>query len=150
MNQAPRYFFKGGFIVIVPAPNANAPVDSNNNPIPNLTIEMPYSTAYLGPYTWNGADVQPRALTALGDRIWYPNNFKNALVWGLVQRMGFADSTQMSKDDRNFADGMFREQINEIRFWAQSYKSDNRIKMQTNRGRVVGRWSRRSYGGGYP
>ena len=89
-------------------------------------------------------------MTALGDRIWYPNNFKNALVWGLVQRMGFSDSTQMSKDDRNFADGMFREQINEIRFWAQSYKSDNRIKMQTNRGRVVGRWSRRSYGGGYP
>jgi hypothetical protein len=149
-NQAPRYFFKGGFIVIVPGPSMNAPVDNDDNPIPNLTVEMPYSTAYLGPYTWNGLDTQPRCLTALADRIWYPNTFKNTLVWGLVQRMGFADSTQMSKDDRNFAGDMFRQQIGANRFWAQSYKTDNRIKMQTNRGRVVGRWTRRGLSGGYP
>jgi hypothetical protein len=149
-NSAPRYYLHGGSIGIVPAPNASAQLDQDQNPIPNLTVEMPYSNAYLGPYVWNNAETQPRALQAMANRIWYPNNFKNTLVWGLVERMGFSDSTQMSKDDRDYAGRMYREQIDECRFWAESYKTDNRLKMQTNRGRVVGRWVRRIYGGGYP
>ena len=146
----PRYFLEGGNLVIVPAPSMSAPLDPFENPIPNLTIYMAISNAYLGPYTWNGTYTQPKTLTSGGDRIWFPNNFKNALVWNLVHRIAQADNTQMSEAAKQTASQEARDQVSELRFWAESYKSDNRIKMQTNRGRVIGRWNRRGYGGGYP
>ena len=148
---APKYVFHGGNILIIPAPNANAPLDTEQNPIPNLVIDMAMTTAYLGPTVWNANTVQPQCLTAIGQRIWFPSNFKNALVWGLVERIRGADDTGSSKESRNDAGQNFRDQINELYFWARSYRSYDRINMQTNRSRYIGRWRRNSqYGGGYP
>lgn len=151
MNGSPKYAIHGGDLLIVPAPNASAQLDTNNNPIPNLVIDICISDAYLGPYTWNLNTVQPRALTGVGDRIWFPNNFKNALVWGLVSRMLAADDTGSSKESRNNAAEQYRNQIDQLFFWARSYRSYDRINMQTNRSRYIGRWRRNAqYGGGYP
>ena len=118
---APKYVFHGGNILIIPAPNANAPLDTEQNPIPNLVIDMAMTTAYLGPTVWNANTVQPQCLTAIGQRIWFPSNFKNALVWGLVERIRGADDTGSSKESRNDAGQNFRDQINELYFWARSY-----------------------------
>lgn len=151
MGNAPKYVFHGGNILIIPAPNASALLDTEENPIPNLVIDMAMTTGYIGPTVWNANTVQPQCLTSIGQRIWFPSNFKNALVWGLVERILAADDTGAAKESRNNAGEQYRSQVNELYFWSRSFKSNDRISMQTNRGRYIGRWRRNSqYGGGYP
>ena len=152
MGRSPGvYAIHGGNLVVVPPPNASAQTDGQGNVIPNLVVDMCISDAYVGPYTWNASTIQPRTLTSMGQRIWFPNNFKNCLVWGLADRMLAADDNASSRTKETAA-AEFRNQINQMMFWATSYRSYDRINYQTNRSRYVGRtWRRNSqYGGGYP
>lgn len=150
-GSAGRYAIHGGDLILVPPPNASAQTDGEGNPIPNLVIDMCISDAYVGPYTWNANTTQPRTLKNMGQRIWFPNNFRNVLTWGLVERMLSADDSGSSRALDN-AGAQFRNQINLMLFWAKSYRSYDRINMQTNRSRYTGySWRRNSqYGGGYP
>ncbi len=146
-----KYAIHGGDLIIVPPPNASAQLDTHGNPIPNLVVDMCISDAYVGPYTWNAATAQPRCLTNVGQRIWFPNNFLNLLVAGLVDRMLAADDSANSRT-RDWAAEQYRDQTNKMLFWAKSYRSYDRINLQTNRSRYTGsRWRRNTqYGGGYP
>lgn len=150
-GSAPKYYLRGGSIGIVPAPNASAKV-VNGVPVPNLVIDLCITNAYLGPYTWNGTMSIPPALTATGQRIWYPSNFKPALMWSLVEIIGAADDTGMTKEARDNAAAKARDQVNQLMFWATGLRSNNRINYQTNRARYAGySWRRNTQtGGGYP
>lgn len=151
-GMAPEYAMHGGNIVIVPAPNANALLDPSNDPIPNLVIDMCLSFGYLGPVTWNNALTQPLVLQSIAQRIWFPTNFKNALVWGLAERIGQMDDTDRTKETRQNCSQNYRDQIGELFFWAKSYRSYDKIAFQTNRSRYAGStWIRNpQYGGGFP
>jgi hypothetical protein len=152
-GRAPgAYAIHGGDLIVVPPPNANAPLNTQGQPIPNLVMDVCISNAYAGPYVWNGINTQTPTLQQTGQRIWFPSNFKNALVWGLAERIATADDTGSTKEARNYCGEQFREQIRELLFWARSYRSYDRINYQTNRSRYVGaRWRRNTqYGGGYP
>jgi len=152
MGRSPGvYAIHGGNLVVVPAPNASALTDGSGNVIPNLVVDMCISDAYVGPYTWNASVTQPRTLTSVGQRIWFPNNFINCLTAGLVDMMLASDDSANSRT-RDWASAQYREQINQMMFWAKSYRSYDRINYQTNRSRYVGRsWRRNTqYGGGYP
>lgn len=150
-GAAPQYAMHGGNILIVPAPNASAQVVSGQ-PVPNLVIDIVMSFGYAGPFTWNNSLTQLPSLTAPGQRIWFPNNFKPCLVYGLAERIGAMDDTERTKESRNSNGGKYQDQINELMFWAKSYRSFDEISMQTNRSRYVGStWVRNTqYGGGYP
>ncbi len=146
-----KYAIHGGNLIVVPPPNASAQTDWQGNPIPNLVVDMCVSDAYVGPYTWNANVTQPKCLTNIGQRIWFPNVFSNCLTWGLVDRMLASDDSATSRS-RDRAAESFRDEINKMLFWAKRYRSYYRINYQTNRRRYVGSsWRRNTqYGGGYP
>lgn len=145
-----RYAIHGGNLVVVPPPNAAAQTDGEGNPIPNLVVDMCISDAYVGPYTWNANVTQPRCLTNTGQRIWFPNVFLNCLVAGLVDKMLAADDSANSRT-RDWAAEQYRSQLNQMLFWAKSYRSYDRINYETNRSRYVGaRWRRNGQYSGYP
>ena len=67
-GQRPRYYFRGGFIGLVPAPANSPPLDTNGNPIPNLVIDGVFL---------------PPAIGSLADPMVFPNHFTEALGWSL-------------------------------------------------------------------
>lgn len=136
-TQAPRYFWRGGYVVLIPAP-ANGPPIVNGVAQNNLVIDCV---------------MLPITLTALTQPLWYNEHFVDALAWGVIWRAKFADATQTSAEQRNFARQEYDTCVRELRMWKANYITDNAqtIRFQTSRRFYGPGWRRSPWGvDGYP
>jgi len=138
-GSPPRYYLKnqGGSIGFIPIPFNGPDLDIDGNPIPDITIDCVIS---------------PKPILALTQRIWFPDIFDQALIWGIVEKAKYSDDTSSTKESRTFARERYVEQTGKLRMWASNYTGDSAQgpKMQTNRNLYPGR-KLRSWGDtGYP
>jgi hypothetical protein len=119
-GQRPRYYWRGGYIGLVPPSLSSPPLNENQEPIPNFIID--------------GA-VIPDDIEALGAPLWYPDNCLDYLSWFIVFRGKFADDTDKTSESRNFARQELNDELERLRMWADSYRGDDvrGPKVQTNR-----------------
>jgi len=108
-NQRPRYYWRSGWIGLVPAPSNSPPLDANGNPIPNLVIDGVFL---------------PPALGGLADPLIFPNHFTEALAWSVVLQAKFSDDTQKTSESRNYAQASYREAMRDLRMWVSTFKGD--------------------------
>ena len=136
-GSRPRYYNRGGYIGLVPAPS-NGPPIVDGVPQNNLVIDCVMT---------------PDTLVNVTDLTWYPEIYKPALAFGIVMYGKFADDSQSTKESRNFAQQKYQEQVGKLRMWAAGFKGDaaEGPKMETNRAFYMRGGYRNSNGyGGYP
>jgi len=138
-GSAPRYYLKnqGGSIGLIPIPSNGPNLDGNGNPIPDINIDCVIS---------------PEPVLELEQRIWFPDIFDQALIWGVTEKAKYSDDTQSTKESRTFARERYVEQAAKMRMWAANYTGDaaQGPKMQTNRYLFPGRKFRSRGAEGYP
>jgi len=119
-GQRGRFYYRSGSIGVTPAPAYGPPLDSDNNPIPNLVID--------------GVFLPPR-LAALSDPLIFPDHFEEALAWKICEFAKFADDTGKSSESRNYAQGMYRAAMVDLRMWVHTFKGDaaDGPKVETSR-----------------
>jgi hypothetical protein len=125
-NQRPRYYWRGatggsGYIGVTPAPSMSPPLDSNDNPIPNLVID--------------GVCLPP-PVANLSDPMVFPPHFCEALAWNVVLQMKLSDDTNKTSDTRNFAMTSYRDSMRSLRMWVATFRGDapDGPKFQSSRG----------------
>lgn len=136
-GMRPRYYNRGGYIGLVPAPSAGAPV-VNGIPQNNLVIDCVTT---------------PDTLLNVTDPLWFPEIYKPALAFGIVMYAKFSDDSQNTKESRNFAQQKYQEQVGKLRMWAAGFKGDaaEGPKYESNRPYYMRGGHRNAHGyGGYP
>jgi hypothetical protein len=137
-GMRPRYYNRGGYIGLVPAPS-NPPPVVNGIPENNLVIDC---------------IMTPDTIASLTDQLWYPQIYKRALAMGVVMFGKFSDDSQSTKESRNYAQQDYQAQVGKLRMWAAGFKGDaaEGPKMETNRRFYEwgGFKNALGYGSGYP
>jgi hypothetical protein len=100
IGQRARYYRRGGGIGITPAQAAGS----------HITID--------------GVFVPP-TLASPTDQLEVPSNYLDYLAWYTVLLMKFADDTQATQDQRNFAEGKAQEHLRKLRTWVRQYSLDS-------------------------
>lgn len=130
----PRYYYYGGYLVLINAP-ANGPQVIDGQVINNIDIR-----AVIGHPT----------VSDVNDELLYPEHFESMLMWGVVHlaRMSDEDSTSQKRAE---AFDMRGEKIKDNRIWVAQYGAagSQGPRVETGRGRWRGR-SGRQRGPGYP
>lgn len=135
-TQPPRFFFRGGYIALVPAPANAAPV-VNGVAVDNLVMDCV---------------MLPDTIVSLNQRLWYDEQFVPALAWAIVADAKFGDDTQKTAESRNYAAGEYRRCVGDLRMWKATYTGDapGGAKVQTSRAYYRGYQRARTRAGGYP
>ena len=107
-GMRPRWYRRGGYLGIIPAPNSGPPV-VNGIPQNNLVIDCV---------------MLPDDPLNLTDLSWFPRLYKKALAMGIVYYAKFSDDTQSTKESRNEAKQSYMEQVGKLRMWAAGFKGD--------------------------
>jgi hypothetical protein len=109
IGSVPRYYRRGGGIGFVPEPLNAA----------TLTVD--------GVFT-------PPTITSSTQILLVPSYYQDALTWYSIVLMKFADDTQANQDQRNFAEGQFRERLKNLRTTVRAYSLENdRSLVRTDR-----------------
>jgi hypothetical protein len=136
-GQRPRWYPRGGFIGIVPAPANGPSLDVNGNPIPNLVFDGIFS---------------PPPAPGLQAPLIFPDTFDQALAWGCILFGKFSDDTQKTSESRNFALAQYKDAVTDCRMHVQSLKgmATQGPKIQLSRGYYAQNLSKNSRSSGYP
>jgi len=108
-GQRGRYYYRSGYIGVTRAPATGPPLDANGNPIPNLVIDAVFL---------------PPLVASLADPLIFPDHFEEALAWKICEFAKFSDDTQKSAEARNYAQGMYRAAMVDLRMWVHTFKGD--------------------------
>lgn len=132
-NQRPRYYWRGGWIGLVPAPS-----NSGQNGVANLCVD---------------GVMLPDTLTTLVQVTWFPEHFVEALAWKVVEFAKYSDDTATTAQSRLYAAQQYAGCMRDMRMWVSTYQGDaaGGPKVQSNRSnyRMAGHKVNRS-GTGYP
>jgi hypothetical protein len=113
IGQQPVYYRRGGGIGIVPLPAGNY----------TLAIDCVLS---------------PTRLVNTTDTLLVPSNYLDALAWYTVVLAKFADDTQGTNDQRNFAQQMYMSNLSDLRSWVRQYSIDEgKVLVRNNRNYFV-------------
>ncbi len=138
LGQRARFYTRGGYIGITPAPANGPPVDPNGNPIPNFVVD--------------GIFLPPN-VTSIKSPMIFPDNFDQALAWANVLFGKFSDDTDKTSESRNFAQAMYKDSVIDCRMFVQSIKGNatQGPKVSLSRGLFANDLRKfRSRSGGYP
>jgi uncharacterized protein DUF6682 len=100
IGQRPRFYRRGGYIGLVPAPGASG----------TLVVE--------------GIRV-PTAITSASQTITVPDNFMDAIVNYVVYRAFLADKDQISVQVSQSAFARYQDNIRDLRTWKRQYSLDD-------------------------
>jgi hypothetical protein len=96
INSQLRYYRRGGAIGFVPALTGPVTIDVD------------------GVFT-------PATLSSVASPLQVPENFMDVLAWKVVSYAKFADDTDRSSDQRNYATGMYEQELGRQRTWVRQY-----------------------------
>lgn len=99
-GMRPKWFVDSGYIVIIPTPNAAPPLDALGNPTSNIELR---------------ALIPPDPITDINQVLWFPRSCVSPLAWHVVLQCAFSDATQITADQRNFAQQEFEKEKNQRR-----------------------------------
>ena len=98
IGQRPRYYLRGGYLGLVPAPANTTPV--------TITVDCIRL---------------PDTITASGQTLTVPDHFMDALVWAAASYAKFADDGQTSAASRDYAEQQYMARMRELRGWRKLY-----------------------------